>query len=197
MKKHLWLLPLALMLAACGGLGTGASATPPAVATATPATVQPTATTPAPTATATPGVLPVPLYYLNSADSQIWRIERDGVTKTQITRESTPVTGFDVSRADGALAYVVDNDLVRADANGQSRTVLVEAEPFDPNAEGGINRALTNPLWSPDGAWIAYGLNGVNMIPAAGGAPSILKQSSPSPDLNTHPSRESLTSTRF
>jgi hypothetical protein len=197
MKKHLWLLPLALMLAACGGLGTGASATPPTVATATPATVQPAATTPAPTATATPGVLPAPLYYLNSADSQIWRIERDGVTKTQITRESTPVTGFDVSRADGALAYVVDNDLVRADANGQSRTVLAEAEPFDPNAEGGINRALTNPLWSPDGAWIAYGLNGVNMIPAAGGAPSILKQSSPYPDLNTNPSRESLTSTRF
>ncbi len=190
MKKRLWLLSLALLLAACGNLGTGASATPPTVATATPAAVQPTATP-------TPGVLPAPLYYLNSVDSQIWRIERDGVTKTQITRESAPVAGFDVSPVEGALAYVVDNDLVRADANGQNRAVLVETEPFDPNAEGGINRALTSVLWSPDGRWIAYGLNGVNMIPAAGGAPSILKQSSPYPDLNTNPSRESLASTRF
>jgi hypothetical protein len=39
-------------------------------------------------------VLPAPLYFVRYTD-QIWRIERDATTLTQITQEDNPVTAFD------------------------------------------------------------------------------------------------------
>ena len=49
-------------------------------------------------------LLPHSLYFLgndNLAVSQIYRVERDGVTKTQLTFEPTNVWDFDISAANG------------------------------------------------------------------------------------------------
>jgi len=62
------------------------------------------------------GILPAPLYYLGGgqeAQSQIFRLERDGKTIIKITDERPASPGilavleFDISPADGSLAYIV------------------------------------------------------------------------------------------
>lgn len=127
------------------------------------------------------GVLPAPLYFIAAADEQLWRVERDGQTLTQITHEGESLKDFDVSLFDGALAYVVGNDLVRTDANGNARTVLVSG-PALPGADTDlITSAIRHPHWSPDGQWVAYGLNGVNLVAASGGTPQMLIPSDPIP----------------
>lgn len=121
-------------------------------------------------------VLPAPLLFMR--EGQIVRLERDGKTVTPITNEQPgqpdilAVTDFDVSPADGSLAYIVQgsgaNTLVRTDAQGQQRTVLLETA------------AVSMPRWSPDGAQIALNVwaspeqtggqtGGVYLIPADGG----------------------------
>ena len=66
--------------------------------------------------------LPAPLYYLG--EGQIWRLAQDGESQQQITDEAAPVDSFDVSPIDSALAYVTDNSLVHADADGEDRRVI-------------------------------------------------------------------------
>ncbi|MFQ5340361.1 MAG: hypothetical protein ACE5F6_02315 [Anaerolineae bacterium] len=80
--------------------------------------------------------LPAPLYFL--AGGQIHRLERDGVTLTQITDEPEPVIDFDVSLANGMVVYVSGNNLIRADAYGGDPVVLV-AGPTQPDE---YNRAI-------------------------------------------------------
>jgi len=143
---------------------------------------------PSPTAAATAepsaaaGVLPAPLLFMR--EGQIVRLERDGKTVTPITHEQPgqpdilAVTDFDVSPVDGSLAYVVQgsgaNTLVRTDAQGQQRTVLLE------------NAAVSVPRWSPDGSQIALNIwaspeqtdgqpGGVYLIPATGGELQLLQ----------------------
>ena len=68
-------------------------------------------------------LLPHSLYFLGNdslAVSQIYRVERDGVTKTQLTFEPTNVWDYDVSAANGDLAYEVDNQLVLVNADGSN-----------------------------------------------------------------------------
>ena len=56
-------------------------------------------------------VLPAPLYLLGS-DGQIMRLEMDGTTLTRITEEAEPLTDFDVSPANGMLAYASGNSRI-------------------------------------------------------------------------------------
>jgi len=154
-----------------------------------PATTVPRSTAaPQPSAAQAPGgILPVPLYYLGGgqeAQSQIFRLERDGKTITKITDEKPASPGilavleFDVSPADGSLAYIVQgaagNMLVQADKDGKNRRVLL------PGA------SVSNPLWSPDGKQIAVQIyrapdakaglaGGTYLIPAGGGEPKLLQ----------------------
>ena len=146
------------------------------------------------TAAVATGVLPQPLLF--SREGQIVRLERDGTTVTPITAEQPgqadilAVTTFDVSPVDGSLVYIVQasegNDLVRTDANGQQRTVLV--------SKAGIN----NPVWSPDGTQIALQFNppldpaagpaaGVYVLPANGGEPTLIQPFDPSDPANPDP----------
>jgi hypothetical protein len=75
------------------------------------------------------GLLPAPLYFID-AENQISRIEVDGKTITQITKETDKVFQFVVSPADGSLAYITiaddgfTNRLIRSDGMGQGRTEL-------------------------------------------------------------------------
>jgi hypothetical protein len=148
-------------------------------------TVEPSGPTPtAPTPSTLPAVLPAPLYYL--ADSgQVMRLEPDGFNQSQITHEAEVITAFDVSPADNRLAYVAGNSLIESDTAGGGRVVKVTAPPVDPNQfDQVINQTVRNPVYSPDGSQIAFGLNGANVI-ASGPSTQyqVVQASDPYPDL--------------
>src|SRR5262249_38380353 len=89
--------------------------------------------------------LPHPLYFLghdNQSIAQIYRLERDGKTQTQLTFEPVNVDDYDVSLADGNIVYVVNSQLIWINADGSNRHILVD---------GG-----TQPVFSPDGKTLAY-----------------------------------------
>jgi len=118
-------------------------------------------------------LLPQPLYFLapdNQAISQIYRLEHDGRTKTQLTFEPVDVWDYDVSPADGALAYEASNQLVLVNADGSSRRVLVEGIP-NPDV-----RSLYNPTFSPDGQTLAYAHRGLNLYSVSTGVANLVIQ---------------------
>ncbi len=176
-------LGLTLALTACGGLGAGPTATPqPTAFIPTVTAAAPAATEAGPTETPAPSLLPRPVYFIAAVDGQIWRLEVDGATLTPITHEAEAVTEFDVSPVDQALAYLSANTLIRADADGGQRTVLVTGPTLTGQETEGVTNTLHNPLWSPDGQQVVYGLNGVSRVPAAGGDAQVLQESDPVPD---------------
>lgn len=150
-----------------------------------PATGEP-GTTLQPTTEPDPGVLPAPLYFL-ADDQQIWRVETDGTTLTQITSEESPVTFFDVSPVDGSLAYVSNNFLLNVDAQGDSRAELASGGPLPAEDDwaGQVNGTLGAVAWSPDGLSIAFGLGGVNIYDVLGGTHSLVIPSDPYPDVES------------
>jgi Tol biopolymer transport system component len=95
------------------------------------------------------------LYFLSmrSGSTQLWRLETDGRTATQITDEPSLVTAYDVSPADGALAYVSNHQLLLADRGGSGRRVIANFGA----ANGG------SPVWSADGTRLAYAFNGIHV----------------------------------
>jgi Tol biopolymer transport system component len=131
------------------------------------------------------GVLPAPIIYLGVQDEPVapgkqnlWRLEVDGITAIQITDEVVPITSFAVSPVDGAIAYTTfdENDLVRIDADGQNRTVLVDGLNLSsqPKDDESARISNANVAWSPDGAQIAYGYGGINIVSATGGESRLL-----------------------
>ena len=120
---------------------------------------------------APPNLLPRSLYFLgndNQAVSQIYRMERDGKTRTQLTFEPVNVWDFDVSGADGSLAYETNNQLVLIHADGSNRRVVAENPP-NPDI-----RAFYNPVFSPDGQTLAFAHNGLNLYSIATGTSSLV-----------------------
>lgn len=149
------ILFLTFILTACGGNAPASTPTvDPSAVAALVATMMAGNSTVTPTVTSTPEVptvLPRSLYYLAqdiNGMGQIYRLDRDGVTITQITFEQDGVNNFDVSPIDSAIVYPVQNSLITVGANGENREVLVQ----DPNTG-----YLRNPIWSLDGKTIVYG----------------------------------------
>ena len=134
--------------------------------TVTAAALEPTPTvteSPAPTPTALP-ILPQPLYYLSgrSGSQQVWRLERDGLTQTQITSEGSDVISFDISPADGSVAYVSANQLYLAAADGSNRRLLVDNAAADAQAaDYYTTQQLSDVHFSSDGRILAYAFNGL------------------------------------
>ncbi len=109
------------------------------------------------------GMLPRPLYYRapdGGGIKQVYRLDADGVTVTQLTFEPANVEGYDVNPLDSSLAYVANNQLLRMNADGSGRQVLMDGGPLDPN-EPYLN-AVSSPVWAPDGVTIAFGYTGLS-----------------------------------
>ena len=105
-------------------------------------------------------LLPHRLYFLsNDSQSilQVFRLERDGRTKTQVTFEPARVWDYTVSPADGSIAYEVNRQLVLVNADGSNRRILVQDTPVP---EG---RGFYRPVFSPDGKTLAYAHGGLNL----------------------------------
>jgi hypothetical protein len=123
---------------------------------------------PASTNTSAPGgsaaSLPHTFYFLapDSAEvTQIFRIESDGITQRQVTSESFNVIEYDVSVMDGSVAYVANNQLLYANADGSERRVLVDGGEVDLNNP--FITLITSPVFSLDEQSIAYGYKGLQI----------------------------------
>ncbi len=129
----------------------------------------PQADTPS-TSTQIPSLLPRSLYFLNAdaaAHLQIFRLEKDGRTLTQVTSEPADVKFYDVNQNDGRIVYISNNQMLLINPDGSGRTLLLEGGPQDVN-----NPFLTNiqsAVWSPNGETIAYGFGGLNLYAVATG----------------------------
>ena len=116
-------------------------------------------------------LLPHSLYFLgkdNEWISQVYRLERDGKTQTQLTFELVNVTDYDISLVDGSIAYVASNQLLLANADGSNRRVLID---------GGSSpdlRGFYAPVFSPDGQTLAYGQDGLNLYSISAGVSSLV-----------------------
>jgi hypothetical protein len=87
--------------------------------------------------------LPHALYYLaapTDEDPQVWRLDADGVTTTQITHQAAGVDGFSVSPADGSLALISDNHLYLVDAEGKDRRLIADDSKVDKQTEDYAHR---------------------------------------------------------
>ncbi len=145
---------------------------PVAIATQAPsATDAPTMTaSPEPTATATatptPPLLPAPVYFQSSQGGarQVWRIEMNGGFAHPVTALPAGVDGYDVNPIDGRLAFVSNNDLYVAQADGSSAQMIIDGEPIQEGQPGSQDLRIGAPVWSPDGGSIAFSRSGLNVI---------------------------------
>lgn len=170
-KSNLFFSILALILitlACANPLGSGSAPAEPAnvetivAATFAALTASPAeaGATPLPT---TESLLPASMYFLNTDSAgltQIYRLEADGVTVTQLTFEPANVEEYDVSQVDGSLVYTSNNQMYTVQRDGSNRSMVVDGGVLDPNSPA--TTLLSNPLWSPDAQTIAFGQKGIN-----------------------------------
>jgi Tol biopolymer transport system component len=115
-------------------------------------------------------LLPRSLYYLANDAAQIpqvFRMERDGKTITQLTFEPANVEDFDVSQADGSIVFLSNHQLFLANADGSNRRMIFDAGPQDE-----VNPFLTrviSPVFSPNGQTVTFGYKGLNFYSVASG----------------------------
>lgn len=120
--------------------------------------------TASPASGGSPVPLPHELYYLapdSAGHMQVFRLEKDGVTRHQVTSESADVSGYDVSLVDGSFAFVANNQLLYSNADGSERRVLVDGGTVDPNNP--FLSTVSNPAFSLDAKTLAYGYKGLQI----------------------------------
>ena len=142
-------------------------------------------------------VLPFSLYFLSNMGDwgayQVWRLEKDGVTQTQVTAEAVSITDFDVSPVDGRVAYIVNNQIFIVDPDGSGRTLLVdggEVDEEDPDYH--FTRRISSVRWSPDGARLAFGRNGINYYDPATGTTTLILPNNLEPLEGIYPYPQAL-----
>ena len=117
-------------------------------------------------------MLPHTVYYLSGetpARFQVWRMEKDGITQTQITQEEAAITDFTVSPRDGSVVYLVHNLLYWIDAEGRNRHLLVDGGTVSDHSDTFYYyEKINSPRFSPGGNTIAYGRGGLLLYDIAG-----------------------------
>ncbi|MCE7859535.1 MAG: hypothetical protein DYG86_07080 [Chloroflexi bacterium CFX2] len=178
MKNKNWMIgfsALILFALACANpLGTPAPQEGPAnvetvVAATFAAMTAPAPSTPAPVDSA-PSLLPRSMYYLANDAAQIlqvFRLEKDGRTVTQLTFEPSKVTDFDVSIADGSVVFTSNNQMFLIDADGSDRRMIFDGGAVDENNP--FLTRINSPVYSPNGGTIAFGHKGLNFYSVASG----------------------------
>lgn len=115
---------------------------------------------------ATSSLLPHSLYFLNNDSKgiiQVYRLEKDGKTVTQLTFEPANVEYYDVSPIDGSIVYVSKNQLLNVRADGSNRSMLVDGGPIPQNdIKAQITNTIRSPLWSKDGQEIFFHYKGLS-----------------------------------
>jgi hypothetical protein len=125
--------------------------------------------------------------------NQIWRLERDGASKRQVTFETRPVLAFDVRPADNGLVYIIgdpslpgsDRVLVALDASG--RTELVRGPIGAPLVRPGGDEIVFRLYEPVDGLVIGgdgRGLPGIWGTTRRGGRPFSVQPDDPPPSSN-------------
>jgi WD40 repeat protein len=112
-------------------------------------------------------LLPSSLYYLSDLPDgvfQVWRLDESGSFPQQVTDEVEGVSGFDVNRGDGQVAYISQNRLFVVNADGSGRTMLVDGGPVEELSDEYLyTRSLSGVAWAGSGRVIAYGRNGIHL----------------------------------
>ena len=173
-KKIFAFLALLLLTLACANPLTTPAEQPANVETIVAATISALTFTPAPSTPvvgdSASSLLPHSIYYLapDSAQiTQVFRLEKDGKTITQLTFEPSKVEDFDVSLADGRIVFLTNHQLYLANADGSNRLLIFDAGPQDE-----VNMFLTriiSPVFSLSGQTIAFGHQGLNFYSLTSG----------------------------
>ncbi|MBI5944932.1 MAG: PD40 domain-containing protein [Chloroflexi bacterium] len=175
MKKQI-ILAFTALLAGMLACATPVSGTEPAANVETiVASTFAALTVPAPEISPTPqpvtvSLLPHSMYFLNNDGAglaQVYRLERDGKAVTQLTFEPAAVDDYDVSMTDGSVAFVTNNQLFTVNADGSSRSMIVDGGVRDEN--NFFLNNITSPVWSPNGQTIAFGYKGLNFYSIVSG----------------------------
>jgi WD40 repeat protein len=148
-----------------------------ALQTPTPLAATPGPSIPAPLPTSTPyptstppnwpalagnAVLPAPLYLLS--DGAIDRIEKDGTTRGPVVYPAVVYPGaynYDVSPVDGTVVLAGQGRLWLSRGGSTYPTLLLVGLP-NPEATDDCYD-IRNPVWSPDGRYIAYADGGIRI----------------------------------
>jgi len=154
MKKHLQplaaLFVTALTVQAC-------SSSFNVVQTQPAAPIQVGAQTEEPAVSVPSNLLPAALYYIDNG--QVFRMEQDGKTIKQLTNEPVNVTDYDISQANGSLAFVTNNQLILMNADGSNRFVIDSG---------------SHPAFSPDEKTLAYSHDGLTLFDFSTGTSSLV-----------------------
>jgi len=119
----------------------------------------------------TTDVLPHSVYYLSGlrGDYQVWRMETDGTTTTQLTDEELGVDDFSVSKADSSLAFTSNNQLFLVDGDGQNRRLVADGSQVKWTEDYAFRGFVESPVFSPDGQTLAYAFDGLHLYNVASG----------------------------
>ncbi len=113
-------------------------------------------------------LLPHSFYFLSGSQGnyQVWRLEADGTTTTQLTNEQFSVDRFSVSQEDGSLAFISNNQLILVDGDGHNRRLVADGTkaPADP-----FRGVVSSPAFSPDSRTLAYAFDGLHLYDIASG----------------------------
>jgi Tol biopolymer transport system component len=173
-------IALVAAMLACASPITGTTPAAPNVETIVAATFN-ALTAPAPTEAdvaplpSTLGLLPHTMYFLSNDGAgltQVYRLDTDGKTLTQLTFEPAKVESYDVSLMDGSVVYVSNNQIFTVNADGSNRSMIVDGGSLDANNP--FINIIHSPVWSPNGQTIAFGYKGLNFYSIVGGQSNLV-----------------------